>query len=130
VGARVSLVVLYSALVVHAYAFQSVYNINSRFREYSATLGASEARTFTHVVLPAALPEIYGGIRFALGAGWGLAAITEILGSVRGVGRVIITTWGVYDITTMLAAIVWLSLIAIALDGLMMLLRNWLLRWA
>lgn len=128
--ARISLVVLYSTLVVHTYAYRSVGNINPRFREYAATLGAGQGQAFVRVVFPAALPEIFGGVRFALSAGWGLAAITEILGSVRGVGRVIITTWGVYDITTMLAAIVWLSLLAIILDGLLLLLRRWLLRWA
>ena len=129
-SARVSLVAAYSALVVHTYAYQAVGNMNRTYREYSATLGSGRLHTFLYVVMPAAMPEILGGIRVALGAAWGLVAITEILGSVTGIGRVIVATWGVYDITTMMAAIIWLSLLALILDGLMMLLREWVLRWA
>lgn len=128
--ARISLVAVYSALVVHTYAFQAVGNMNRSYREYAATLGAGGLYTFMRVVMPATMPEILGGIRVALGAAWGLVAITEILGSVTGIGRVIVATWGVYDITTMMAAILWLSLLALLLDGLMMLLRSWMLRWA
>ncbi len=128
--ARISLVAVYSALVVHTYAFQAVGNMNRSYHEYAATLGAGRLYAFMRVVRPATMPEILGGIRVALGAAWGLVAITEILGSVTGIGRVIVATWGVYDITTMMAAILWLSLLALLLDGLMMLVREWMLRWA
>jgi ABC-type nitrate/sulfonate/bicarbonate transport system permease component len=128
--ARISLVAVYSALVVHTYAFRAVANMNPTLREYAATLGARPIYAFLHVVMPATMSEILGGLRVALGAAWGLVAITEILGSVTGVGRVIVATWGVYDITTMMAAILWLSLLALVLDGLVMLLMKWVLRWA
>jgi ABC-type nitrate/sulfonate/bicarbonate transport system permease component len=81
-------------------------------------------------VLPAVMPELFGGLRTALGAGWGLAAIAELLGALHGVGRVIIATWAVYDVAAMMAGILMLAIIAMVVDALVVLLRRWVTRWA
>ncbi|MEA2805128.1 MAG: hypothetical protein QOG78_2636 [Rhodospirillaceae bacterium] len=129
-SSKVILVAFYSAVVLHIYADRAVRNLNPRFGEYGATLGADPRLTFHAVVLPAVMPELFGGLRTALGAGWGLAAIAELLGALHGVGRVIIATWAVYDVAAMMAGILMLAIIAMAVDALVVLLRRWVTRWA
>ncbi len=124
------LVAFYSGLVLHIYAMRAIEHVHPSFVEYAQTLGASPNRVFGQVLFPASLPEIFGGLRTALGAAWGLAAVTELLGSTYGIGRVIIATWSMYDITSMMAGLVWLSLIAIVLDACLLVIRRHVTRWA
>jgi ABC-type nitrate/sulfonate/bicarbonate transport system permease component len=129
VTSKLALVTVYSAFVFDLYAFRAAGNVNPRLCEYAWTLGARRRTTFLRVNVPAALPEIFGGARIALGSAWGLAVITELLGSTTGIGRAIIATWGVYDITGMMAAVLWISVIAVFLDACLMWIRRWSLRW-
>jgi ABC-type nitrate/sulfonate/bicarbonate transport system permease component len=128
-ASKLALVTVYSAFIFDLYAFRATRNVNPRLCEYARTLGATEPRTFLRVNLPAALPEMFGGARIALGGAWGLAVITELLGSTTGIGRAIIATWGVYDITGMMAGVLWISVIAVMLDACLMWARRWVLRW-
>lgn len=129
-SSKIILVAFYSAVVLHIYAFRAIGHVNPRYVEYALTLGASRQRAFWRVSLPAAVPELFGGIRTAFGAAWGLAAIAELLGALRGIGRVIIASWGVYDVTIMMAGILWLGIIAMILDALIVAARAYLTRWA
>ena len=127
--AKIILVCLYSAVVLHLYALRAVEHLHPSFQEYARTLGAGPRRIFFWVSLPGCMPELFGGLRTALGAAWGLAAITELLGTDRGIGRVIITTWGVQDITLMMAGLLLLCLVALAADALLMAARRHVTRW-
>jgi ABC-type nitrate/sulfonate/bicarbonate transport system permease component len=129
-SSKIILVGFYSGVVLHIYAFRSVAHVNPRYGEYARTLGADRLRVFRRVTVPATVPELFGGLRTAFASAWGLAAIAELMGALYGVGRVIIATWGVYDVTAMLAGILWLGIIAMALDALLVLGRGWVLRWS
>lgn len=126
---KVLLVALYSAVLLHVFMYRAIGNVRPHFVEYARTLGAPSLAVYFRVHLPGALPELFGGLRAALGASWGLAAITELLGSTSGVGRIIITAWGVSDVALMLAGLFWLCLIALVCDGLLMTARRYVLRW-
>lgn len=128
--AQMVLVAFYSVITVHIYTLRALRNVNPRYAEYAYTLGASADRVFMRVCFPAAIPEIFGGIRTAFGAAWGLAAIAELLGTKWGVGRLIITLWTVYDATSMIAIVLMLGLIAMALDAVLVLMKKQMTRWA
>lgn len=127
---KVVLVGFYTAVVLHIYAYRAIGHVNPTLIEYARTLGASERRAFWQVALPACIPELFGGLRTAFGSAWGLAAIAELLSALKGIGRVIIASWGVFDITIMMAGILWLGIIAMLLDAGIVVLRNHLVRWA
>jgi len=127
---KIILVAFYSAVVLHIYAYRAVGHVNPRFVEYALTLGASRRDAFRQVSLPACIPELFGGIRTAFGSAWGLAAIAELLGALRGIGRVIIASWGVFDITIMMAGILWLGVIAMLMDAGIVAIRGYVTRWS
>jgi ABC-type nitrate/sulfonate/bicarbonate transport system permease component len=127
---QIILVAFYTTMVIHVYALRAVRNVDVKYLEYATTLGADARTTFARVVLPAIVPELFGGIRVAFGASWGLAAIAELLGAEFGVGRVIVSLAAVYDVTGMMAVVLLLGVIALLLDGLIVLLKAGLTRWA
>lgn len=80
------------------------------------TLGASRTYVFTRVVLPAAIPNIFPGIR--LGASYAFTALVaaEYLGATEGVGLYIRSSQEAYQIPAMYSGIVVLGLIGVALN--------------
>jgi len=129
-SAQVILVGFYAVVILHIYSIQAVRNVHPKYVEYARTLGADDRSIFTRVVMPAAVPEMFGGLRVAFAASWGLAAIAELLGSRFGVGYAILTFESVYDLTSVMTIIILLGLIALVMDGLIGLARRYLTRWA
>jgi ABC-type nitrate/sulfonate/bicarbonate transport system permease component len=94
------------------------------------TLGADPNAIFLRVVLPGTVPEIFGGVRVAFAAAWGLAAIAELLGSRYGVGYAVLTFESVYDISNIMAIIIYLGILALIMDWFIARLRRFVTRWA
>jgi ABC-type nitrate/sulfonate/bicarbonate transport system permease component len=128
--AQVALVAIYTATVLHLFAFRGANNLPPVFIDYAATLGATPWQRFAAVRLPGVLPEIFGGLRIAFAGGWGLSAVTEMLGGRFGAGRVIVALRSVYDLTGIMAIVLLLGVCAIFLDGAVLLVRSYALRWA
>lgn len=53
------------------------------------TLGATRLQVLRHVVLPSALPQIFTGLRIALGAGWTTLVAAELIAATEGLGFMI-----------------------------------------
>jgi ABC-type nitrate/sulfonate/bicarbonate transport system permease component len=129
-AAQIILVTFYTFMVFYLYVLRAARNVDVKYLEYARTLGARDGLAFRQVIVPAMLPEAFGGIRVAFASAWGLAAVSELLGARFGVGRVIVTLATVYDVAGMMALILLLSLLAIVIDALIVLLRAYLTRWS
>jgi len=129
-AAQIILVTFYTFMVFYVYVLRAARNVDIKYLEYARTLGARDGLSFRKVIVPAALPEAFGGLRVAFSAAWGLAAIAELLGAQFGVGRAIVSLAAVYDVTGILALILLVGLCALVLDGLLVLLRAYLTRWS
>jgi ABC-type nitrate/sulfonate/bicarbonate transport system permease component len=92
------------------------------------TLGASRARTFRHVELPAALPGLVSGARIAVAVAVIAAVLAEQAGSEAGLGHLLLQSQ--FDAARSFAAVVLLSLLAVALFAGLSALERWLLPWA
>jgi len=128
--AQVAMVAIYTATVLHLFTLRGVRNIPAAYLDYAATLGATRAQRFFAIRLPGALPEIFGGLRIACAAAWGLATVTEMLGGQYGSGRVLAALRSVYDLTGIMAVVLLLSVLAIAVDLALIAVRLALLRWS
>lgn len=105
-AARAILVSFYAIVIMHIHSIQAVRNLHPRSVEYARTPGASSGVVFTHVVLPDAVPEMFGGLRAVFAAAWGLATIAELLGSRYGVGYAVLTLESVHDVSNIVAIII------------------------
>jgi sulfonate transport system permease protein len=64
-------------------------NVPGFYVDYARSLGASRARAYLTVVLPAGLPALRAGVLLALGFGWSMALASEFLGQSVGLGNII-----------------------------------------
>ncbi len=92
-------------------------------------MGASRGQILRRVVVPAAAPYVFAGFRVALPIAMIIVIITEMIGSADGLGYLVIYSLASLKTDRMLAAVVAIALLGLALDRLLVLLRNRLVFW-
>lgn len=128
--AQIILVTFFTAVVLQIFTRRALENVPPKYREYAETLGAQPGLIFRRVMLPAATPEVFGGLRIAFAAAWGLEAISELLGAQAGAGRAIYALAAVFDLTGVMAIILLLGIVALVFDALLVRLRGFLTQWS
>ena len=92
-------------------------------------LGASRRQLLRHVYLPSATAWVFASLHTSVGMAFVGAVVGEYLGSARGVGYLILQAEGVFDINTVFAGVIVLTLCALLLDRLVTLAERRLLTW-
>jgi NitT/TauT family transport system permease protein len=72
-----------------------VRGVPNRLTEAAAMLGTRPHRVLSQVVLPAALPSVFAGMRIGLGFGWVIVVVGETVGIQTGLGSLITQAWQV-----------------------------------
>jgi len=93
------------------------------------SLGASKLQVLRHVILPNALPEIFIGMRVALGVCWGTLVAAELLGAQEGIGQMIWVAQKFFITEIVMIGIILIGVIGIGMDWLMRLLEARLIPW-
>ncbi|MFT5193514.1 MAG: taurine transport system permease protein [Cellvibrionaceae bacterium] len=93
------------------------------------SLGASKWQVLRYVILPNALPEIFIGMRVALGVCWGTLVAAELLGAQEGIGQMIWVAQKFFLTEIVIIGIVLIGIIGVAMDLLMRLIESWLIPW-
>jgi NitT/TauT family transport system permease protein/taurine transport system permease protein len=88
------------------------------------TLGASRAYTLLHVQIPAALPGIVTGMRFAMAGAWTSIVAAEMLAATSGVGYLISQAGDYLNMGVVFAGIITIAIAGLVLDAF---LRGFLL---
>ena len=93
------------------------------------SLDASPWQRFKRVEAPAALPNLFTGIKIAVVVAPIAAVFAEWAGSSSGLGRLIQSDLANYQVARMFAAVVVLSVLALALIGLVTLAERRVVTW-
>jgi len=93
------------------------------------TLGASKTQTIRKVILPAAVPSILAGLRLALIYSLLGVITSELIASRDGLGQLIATNAGVFNLANVYAILVVLILTATMLNLLFETVERRLTRW-
>lgn len=83
------------------------------------SLGASKTQILRNVILPNALPEIFVGMRVALGVCWGTLVAAELIGADQGLGAMIWQARTFFRNGIVVFGIIVIGLIGVLLDQLM-----------
>jgi NitT/TauT family transport system permease protein len=97
--------------------------------ELARALRASPLQVFAKVQFPAALPFIFSGAKVAVTLAVIGAVIGEFVGSVGGLGNLLLTANSQLDSALAWAALVWLSILGILLFGAVALAQRLLMPW-
>jgi NitT/TauT family transport system permease protein len=98
--------------------------------DLARSLRASPLQVFAKVQFPAALPFIFSGAKVAVTLAVIGAVIGEFVGSVSGLGNLLLTANSQLDSALAWAALVWLSFLGILLFAAVALAQRLLMPWA
>ena len=93
------------------------------------SLGAGRFDVFRHVVVPAALPDIFTALRIGTGTAVAVLFLAESIGGTTGLGYYIVDAWGRLAYDAMFAGIIGMALLGVAIYELLEIAEARLCRW-
>ena len=125
------------ALIVIGVAPVMVRDLEARVRELpreqtvkALTLGASTWLLALRVVLPQVLPRLIDSVRLGLGSAWLFLISAEAIASTEGLGYRIFLVRRYLAMDVIIPYVVWIALLAVAMDFLLTRLSRGLFGWA
>src|SRR5690606_38765965 len=82
-----------------------------------------------HVYIPSATSWVFSSLHASVGLAFVGAVVGEYLGSASGVGYLILQAEGTFDINTVVAGIIVLTVFALILDGIVSITEKYALTW-
>jgi ABC-type nitrate/sulfonate/bicarbonate transport system permease component len=123
-------VVIFFTLVTIAFiAQEAAASVADGYENFARSLGASDRRILTEVIFPAVMPEVVGGIRVALAAGWGLECAAELLGGQHGAGLLITIFANQQATSDIFGVLVCVGVVALLCDAGIACAGRWVVRW-
>ncbi len=124
------------AIIIIGTLFQQILIIANTTRmvdknliEAGYTLGTHKIKSLLHVVIPAALPDIYRDLRVLLGWAWTYLIIAELIGTTSGITWFITQQARYQNFSNVYAAILIIGFIGLVCDVLLMKLGQRLFKW-
>ncbi len=94
------------------------------------TLGLSETRILTRIVLPSSLPGIWDTLRISIGWAWTWLVLAELVAATSGLGYRITVSQRYFQTQTIIGYILFLGLLGLITDQAMKALERVLFRYA
>ncbi len=125
----VNLLIFASIWIMIIAARAGVRTVNLSKVRAAYSLGASKAQILWRVILPNALPEIFTGIRVALGVSWGTLVAAELVGTSVGLGAMIFAARPFFRIDVMIVGVIIIAVLGVLMDVAMRYLEAKLIPW-
>ena len=127
---QIALVTLGVMLILTIQTTEAVRNVLHIHVQAALTAGASRFHIYRTVVVPSIIPHILAGLRLAVMAAWGLDVAAEFMGSVQGLGFLMLAGLVNLDSARIIAMVIIFALLAIGSDFLLRALIKRTIRWA
>lgn len=110
-------------------SMQGARGVERNWIRAALMMGASRTAILRRVVLPAALPSIFTGLRVGLGIGWTAVIVSEMVAVKSGLGYVLWDAYYVGRMDVVIADMVSIGIMGFLSDRLIVLVEHWALRW-
>ena len=107
-----------------------VKEVDKKLIEMARTYGAGSLTIFRRVILPAAVPAIFVGLRLSATTALLLLIAAEMIGANKGIGFQVMNAQYNFQIPLMFAAILLLAFLGLAANALLVVLQRRLCRWS
>jgi NitT/TauT family transport system permease protein len=129
VWSKVALGVTLVFFIVFFNVYQGVREVSPTLLANARMLGAERIDLLRYVYLPSAMSWVFSSLHTSVGLAFVGAVVGEYLGSAAGVGYLILQAEGTFDINTVFAGIVVLTVFALVLDAAVSLIEKRLMKW-
>jgi NitT/TauT family transport system permease protein len=128
-ASKIALGITLVFFVVFFNVLQGVKEVSRTAVDSSRVLGASKRQLVRHVYIPSAASWVFSSLHAAVGMAFVGAVVGEYLGSAAGVGYLILQAESVFDMDSVVAGILLLTIFALLLDAVVSVVERRLLRW-
>jgi NitT/TauT family transport system permease protein len=129
IASKVALGVTLVFFIVFFNVYQGVREVSPVVLANARMLGASSRQLLRFVFLPSAMSWVFASLHNSVGLAFVGAVVGEYLGSAAGVGYLILQAEGVFDINTVFAGILVLTVFALVLDWIVSIVERRLMVW-
>lgn len=126
---KIILVALGVMVPVYINTFGGIRNVDMKLVEVARIARMNRLQIATRILLPAALPNILIGLRFALGLGWIAVIVAETVGANSGIGFLLTSARQFVRADIMLVCVCLYATLGLATDYLVRRLEHKLLVW-
>lgn len=126
---KITLVGLASFFPLYINTFAGIRNVDRKLIEVGRVYQLSNADMLRRVIIPAALPAVFTGVRYGLGVAWLALVIAELMGATVGLGFMLVEGREFVRIDIIVAAILLFSLVGKLVDTIVRALEDRFLRW-
>ena len=106
-----------------------VKTVNRDLLRAAAMAGARESQLLRFVVVPAALPSIFAGLRIGVGSAWMLTVTAEMVAVKSGLGYALWDSYYFLRYDLVIASMISIGLLGYLTDLIVKAIMNRLLRW-
>ncbi len=128
-GSKIALVAVGVLFPIYINTFHGLTTVDPELIEMGRSYQLSKWQQFTKILLPAALPSILVGVRYALGVMWTTLIVSETIASSSGIGYMSTNAQNFMDMSTIIMCIVIYALLGKLSDVVAKSLENSLLTW-
>lgn len=126
---KVLLTFVFAVLPVIINVREGVQDTEEEFLEVGDSMGASSFQKFRKILLPGTLPHIVTGIRHGIARAIIGAIVAEIFLSAVGIGKLILSSTSLFDITTNIATLLMLAVFSLVLTLGVRYVEQWMFPW-
>jgi ABC-type nitrate/sulfonate/bicarbonate transport system permease component len=128
-AAKIAVIAFVCLFPVLLNTIDAVRGIDPQLEDVARSYRLTRTQRLVFVLLPAAAPQIFAGIRTALGIAFIMMVVTELYAATNGIGFVTVTARSSFDVPLMWAGTVLLGLLGVAVSVAFLALQRRVLRW-
>ncbi len=131
IGESSKLTLLYLAGFAPVYisCVSGVVRINNDYINGAYTLGANKKQIFFHVIFPAALTDVFTGLRTALGVEYTTLVAAEMVAATAGIGWLVLDASNYLRSDIVFMGVILMGITGILLDKLIRILEHKIVHW-
>lgn len=123
------MIALASFFPVYLNTTSGIRNVDRKLVEVGRVHSLSWPQMLRRVVLPAALPSIFTGVRYGLGVAWLALIIAELMGATRGLGYLVTEGESLSNVQMVVGGLVIFAVVGKFIDVLVKLAERRFLSW-
>jgi sulfonate transport system permease protein len=126
---KITLVGLAAFFPLYINTFAGIRNVDRKLIEVGQVYQLSRVEMLVRVIIPAALPAVFTGVRYGLGVAWLALVVAELMGATRGLGFMLVEGREFVRIDIIVGGIILFSVVGKLVDTFVRILEGRFLRW-
>ena len=128
-GSSSFLVFLGSFFPIFINTYEGVRSVNINHLRAAKNLGCKKRCLISDIIIPAAFPQIFTGLRVGLGVGWICVITAELVGATSGLGYMIQLNRILLQIDNVIVGMIVIGIIGLLMNKLMLVMQRILIPW-